>query len=587
MLRRRIEDTPDHIAYRWFDQRAEHWQELTWRDFGQLLARWQSALVNDGLVQGDRVGVLLPNGLDWVACDQAALSLGLVVVPLYLTDSPSNWHYQLDHAGIRLVVIDHHDRWRRLAEQPTPLSDLERIVLADDRSPESSDDERLLTLRTWLPAKAKPVAQPSLTSDDLATIIYTSGTTGRSKGVMLTHRNMLAAADSVLKAVPVYAHDVFLSYLPLAHAFERIMGYYLPIIVGAEVAFARSIDSLREDLQRTRPTLLLGVPRIYERIYAAVHHKFDRHLMTRKLLALAERMGWEAFEANQGRAARPPLWRRLLWPLLRTLIAKPLLNRFGGRVRIMVSGGAHLSERVGQFMVSLGLPLVEGYGLTESAAPVAGNIIEDNMIGTVGRPLPAVEVRIAENGELLVRAASVMTGYWRDPERTRATFTDDGWLRTGDLAEWLHGRIVIRGRLKELLVTSTGENIAPTPIEAAMVVDPMVDQALIVGDGRPFLGAIVVLNPDAWHRLAKRLDLDPDDPFALEAEDAKKTVLSGLAKDLVAFPNYAQIRAAHLTLEPWTVQNGFLTTTQKVRRHAIEEHFADDIENLYRGHEAA
>ncbi|MDH3659879.1 MAG: long-chain fatty acid--CoA ligase [Alphaproteobacteria bacterium] len=585
MLRRRIEEAPNNIAYRRFNARADRWEGLSWSEVGKLVARWQQALIDEGLAYGDRVGILLPNGLDWVACDQAALALGLVVVPLYLTDSPANWCYQLDHAGVRLVMIDQHDRWQRIAEQPVPLSDLQRVVIINDSGSTSCKDARLATLRNWLPSSTEPAALPSLSADDLATIIYTSGTTGRPKGVMLTHRNMLAAVDSVLKVVPAYADDVFLSYLPLAHVFERIMGYYLPIVVGAEVAFARSVETLRDDLQFIRPSVLLGVPRIYERIYAAVHQKFGRHMITRWLLVLAERIGWRAFEADQTRGPRPSLWQRVLWPLFRTLIATPILMRFGGRVRVLVSGGAHLSERVGRFMVSLGFPLLEGYGLTESAAPVTGNVFHDNVIGTVGKPLPGVELRIAENGELMVRAASVMTGYWRDPERTRAALTDDGWLHTGDLAEWQDGRIVIRGRLKELLVTSTGENIAPTPIEAAMAIDPMIDQALVVGDGKPFLAAIIVLNRDTWHLRAKRLGLKPDDALGLATETAKETVLAGLAKGLVAFPDYAQIRAVHLTLEPWTVENGLLTTTQKVRRHAIEACFADDIENLYRNHD--
>ncbi len=398
MLRRRIENTPGKVAYRWFDEQAGHWQELTWSEFGLLVTRWQRALVDDGLMHGDRVGILLPNGLDWVACDQAALALGLVVVPLYLTDSPANLHYQLDHAGVRLVVIDHHDRWRRIAEQPAPLSDLQRVVITDDPGSASNDETGLVAAQHWLPTRARPIARWSLSADDLATIIYTSGTTGRPKGIMLAHRNKLAAAESVLDVVPVYGDDVFLSYLPFAHVFERIMGYYLPMIVGAEVAFARSIDTLRDDLQSIKPTLVLGVPRIHERIYSAVHHKFDRLWITRKLLNLAEQLGWRAFEAGQERTSAPPFQQGCVLPFFRALIASPLLKRFGGRVRVMVSGGAHLSERVGRFMVSLGLPLVEGYGLTESAAPVAGNLVDDNMIGTVGRPLPGVEVRIAENG---------------------------------------------------------------------------------------------------------------------------------------------------------------------------------------------
>lgn len=584
LLRQRIENTPDKIAYRRFDEHAGRWQSFSWADVGILVARWQRALVGEGLAAGGRVGVLLPNGLDWIACDQAALALGLIVVPLYVTDAPSNWAYQLDHAGVQLVVLEHREQWFRIAEQQAVLPTLLRVVVTDVSPSPSVDDILLIPLSRWLPAVAGPITQRTIAPNDLATIIYTSGTTGPAKGVMLTHRNILAAIDSVLDAVPVHPDDIFLSYLPLAHVFERIIGYYLPLVADAEVAFARSVEALREDLLTIQPTVLLGVPRVYERIYAAVHHRFGQYGLTQAILSWAERLGWQDFEATQGRAKPLPLWQRMVWPILRTLVAMPLRARFGGRIRVLVSGGAHLPEKVGHLMVALGLPLLEGYGLTESAAPVSGNALDDNIIGTAGRPLHGVEVRIADNGELMVRAPSVMAGYWRAPELTRAALTEDGWLHTGDLADLRDGRLLIRGRLKELLVTSTGENIGPMPIEEAIILDPLFDQALVVGDGRPFLAAIIVVNGEAWPRFAQRLGLPPDDAEALHAPTTKKAVLARLDQLLTAFPKYAQIRAVHLSPEPWTVNNGLLTTTQKARRHAIETHFSNDIESLYRGH---
>ena len=234
-------------------------------------------------------------------------------------------------------------------------------------------------------------------------------------------------------------------------------------------------------------------------------------------------------------------------------------------------------------MVALGLPLLEGYGLTESAAPVAGNVLADNVIGTVGRPLSGVEVRLADNGELMVRAPSVMAGYWKAPDLTRDVLTEDGWLHTGDLADIVDGRIIVRGRLKELLVTSTGENVAPMPIEATILLAPFIDQALVVGDGRPFLTAIIVLNAQGWRDLARGLGVDPSTASALTSPSVKEAIIARLDDLLAVFPSYAQIRAVHLTRDPWTVENGLLTTTQKVRRHAIEEHFNEAIEGLYQG----
>jgi long-chain acyl-CoA synthetase len=243
-----------------------------------------------------------------------------------------------------------------------------------------------------------------------------------------------------------------------------------------------------------------------------------------------------------------------------------------------------MSEGVARFFVSLNLPLVEGYGLAEAAGPVSACALEDNVIGSVGRPLAGIEARTVENGELVVRGASVMPGYWNQPEATRNAIDADGWLHTGDIAEMKDGRVFIRGRLKEILVTSTGENVAPSDLEVALIVDPLVAQVMVVGDNRPFLAALIVLEVDAWRRFAARIGVDLDDPLSLASQEAKKAILERLAGSLQQFPRYAQIRAVHLILDEWTADEGLITATMKIKRDAVANRLASEIEGLYESH---
>ena len=295
-------------------------------------------------------------------------------------------------------------------------------------------------------------------------------------------------------------------------------------------------------------------------------------------------IGWKRFEAAQGRGAAPGVVENLSWPLLRRLVADQILARFGGRLRLAISGGAPLSPRLARSFIGLGLPLLQGYGLTEAAPIVSGNLVDDNIPDSVGVPLPGVEIKLAGQDELLLRGPSVMLGYWGRPQDTRDAIDADGWLHTGDQARIVGRRLYITGRLKEVLVTSTGEKVAPVDLEMAITADPLFAQAMVVGEGMPHLAALIVLDSDAWRDAAKTLGLDADDPASLKADALLQAVRDKIRVLLRSFPSHARVREAWLTLDAWTIENGLLTPTQKLKRPLIEQRYAREIQELYAWH---
>ncbi len=584
---RRIERTPEAVAYQQYDPAGQRWISYTWREVRLQYSRWQQALAGENLEAGDRVAIAMRNSVEWVCFEQAALSLGLVVVPLCTWDSPGNIAYILSDSGSRILLIGTDQQWQVLAEHCARLPALELILcLERDGLTGAPQNIKFRHVADWLPEQPEAPVNRATDPHKLATIVYTSGTTGCPKGVMLSHMNILWNAEAVLKVNPGYREDIFLSFLPLSHTFERTVGYYVPMMAGGSVVYARSSRDLAEDLLTIRPTVLVSVPRIFERIYAKIQQQLKKkNALVRFLFRWAEDVGWHRFEAAQGRVSHARPVERILWPILHRLVAAKVLGGLGGRVRFAVSGGAPLQERLSRFFVGLGLPLVQGFGLTETAPVISTNRLENNVPASVGEPLPGVEVKIERNGELLVRSPGVMLGYWNRPEDTRAAIDDDGWLHTGDIAEILDHRIFIRGRLKEILVTSTGEKVSPADLEASIVLDPLFKQAMVVGEGRPYIAALLVLNPDAWQVFASGLDLDPEDPSSLRSPAAIKAVIKKIAGLLQKFPAHAQVRSVYMTLEPWTIQNGMITATMKLKRPEIERQFAEQIRKLYVRHD--
>lgn len=587
LFRLRVDKTPDKVAYTHFDRAEKAWVSLTWSEIGQLVARWQAAFRQTNMIRGDRVAILLRNCPDWVAIDQASMGNGYVVVPLYTEDRPDNIAYVVQDAGAKVLVVQDSHHWKRLVETaPDALKGVQHVVVlfGEPETPELPEDSetRIWSVTDWLPDDATALAERESNPDELATIVYTSGTTGKPKGVMLSHRNILSIAEASGTAMDVSPFQKLLSFLPLSHTFERTCGYYTPMMFGMEIAYARSTQQLADDLLQIKPDVLISVPRIFERVYDRLQAQLGKSSAIKRLLFnMTVNIGWKNFQVQQQRKWRSPSL--LLWPLLRKKVAQQVLEKFGGNLKLAVSGGAALPPPVAKVFLGLGLNVIQGYGMTESSPVVSANRPDANDPQSVGSPLKGVDVRISDNDELQVYSPGIMLGYWNNHKATREVITSDGWLRTGDKARIDHDFIYITGRIKDILIMSNGEKIPPVDMEDAITLDPIFDHALIVGEGKPFLGAFVVLNAEHWVSLAKQHQLDPFDQSVLNNSKLHKTLLRQIAQDLRDFPGYAKVRRIYASLDPWTVENGLLTPTLKTKRQKVMELYKREIETIYAG----
>jgi long-chain acyl-CoA synthetase len=395
---------------------------------------------------------------------------------------------------------------------------------------------------------------------------------------------MLTNAHAATQKMAVRRDDVFLSFLPLSHTFERTVGYYLTVMTGSVTAYARSVQQLSEDLITIRPTILVSVPRVYERVYATIRARLaEGPPLRRKLFEKAVDVGWRRFEHAQGRAKRSSDF--LLWPLLDALVASKIRARLGGDLRAALSGGAALPPDISRVFIGLGVTILQGYGLTESSPIISANSLEDNLPASVGTPVRDVEVRLGDNGALHARGPNVMLGYWNNPEATAAMFTADGWLNTGDTARIdEQGHIFITGRLKEIIVLSNGEKVSPMDVEAAIMRDPLFEQVMLIGEGRPYLSALAVVGGNEWAKAAAALELDPEAEASLQDDRVLKQALDRIGAQMREFPGFAQVRRVTLTRAPWTVENGLLTPTLKLKRAKVLEHFNAELDAMYAGH---
>ena len=579
LFRERVRRTPDAVAYRYFDDSDGIWKSSTWREMAREVSRWQAGLEREPLRAGDRIAVMLRNCREWVMFDQAAHGLGLVVVPVYTNDRAESVAYILQDAGVKLLLIEGPRHWEALRPVYAQLSGLARILTLLPIGP-SESDPRLRWIGDWLPNDGGDLRARASDPQSLATIVYTSGTTGRPKGVMLSHRNIVWNAYAGLQCFMTTHDDLFLSFLPLSHTFERTVGYYVPMMSGSTVAYTRSITLLAEDMLAVGPTVLITVPRTFERAYANIQARLQKKsALARRLFEWTVALGWRRFLFSQQRAPWTPwLW---CWPLLNALVARKILARLGGRLRIAISGAAPLSFSIARLFIGLGLPILQGYGLTETSPTISVNRIDDNDPVSVGVPLPDVQVRTGENQELLIKSPGVMLGYWNLPEATARMIDTQGWLHTGDQARLEHGHIYIIGRIKEIIVLANGEKVPPSDMEMAIATDPLFDHVVVIGEGCPYLSALLVLNPERWKNLAAELALDHDSAAALNDSTLHEVILERIGKQLRSFPGYAQIRRVALTRKPWTVDNGLITPTMKLRRGQILQYYGDAIAALY------
>lgn len=586
---------PEAVALRQYDRTAGQWTEVSYAQLLTSVQTWQKALCALDLTRGARVAILLNNSVSAVLADESVLANALIPVPLHAIDTPGASAYVISDSGASVLITNKLERWKLIEGSGQEMTALRHVVLTDGVTPEVQAEKgpRIWGLEDWLASGRSAYDIPDgPRSDELAAIVYTSGTTGRPKGVMLTHENIVSnIIATLIHIAPLPTPtSMFLSFLPLSHTFERTAGYYLPLAMGCTISFNRSIALLNEDLRIVRPDVLISVPRIYERIYARINDKLSRApAFSRFMFNACVEVGWRRFcRANKIKTA-PALmsWADgLVWPILKKLVADKAKQQFGGRLKLPIAGGAALNGKVARMFCGLGLEPIQGYGMTEASPIIAGNSLKINHPDTVGVAFPGMQIRLApDTREIQVKGPSVMRGYWNRPEDTAKILSEDGWLSTGDVGEYdEEGLLRIRGRIKEIIVTSTGEKVPPVDLELALETDPLFAQALVLGENRPFISLIACLNPEEWAKLAMTLEVDAEDPKSLTLSAVRAAVLKRAKAAVAEFPHYAMPRALTLTLEPWTVENGLLTPTLKLKRAPLMKKFETEVEAMYAGH---
>ncbi len=589
MLAHTLATKPEKEGYRYYDYEHEKWTSVTWKEFGERVMRWRKAFATMGLKRGDRVAMLLINSLDALTFDQAALANALVPVPLHAIDTPESAAYIMSDSGCRFLVTTTKARWNAIFNSDTPVPTLEQVVFTTEEEEGESKTVHYCGVNKWLKAgETFDVNQlpAGPTEEDLAAIVYTSGTTGRPKGVMLTHRAVVSNVQDTAKQMPLSDEDLFLSYLPLSHTFERTATYYNCVAHGATLVFSRGPMQLAEDFKDIHPTIMCSVPRILEQFYAKIQAQYARQGASAQLMAdRVVAAGWRDFcRANDLPLEDDglPALDSIIKALYFDRVAAPMRALFGPRFKYIISGGAALNGMVAKFFCALGLNIRQAYGLTEYSPIISMNGITGNHPATVGLPLARCQVRAGDNEELQVFGPSMMKGYWNLPKETAASFTEDGWLRTGDQVDLSDGgRVRIKGRIKEIIVTSTGEKISPVDVEFAIQEDHLFEQVMVVGEGRPYITALVVVNDMLFKLLCEEVGITPDSPALNLCRDLRAKVVKRVRMAARHFPQYCVPRNVYIMREHWTAEDGLLTPTMKLRRRQIAERFAKEIEELY------
>jgi len=544
------------------------WVQWSRINVQQAVLRVAAWLEKQGIKPGDRVGILGHNCPEWLIADFAILRIGAVTVPAYFTDSPEAVQYVFDDAECALLLVEEGAQQAKLEAYDKPM-----LVFHG----ESASLAAIANDNAW--DGALKAACPE--RDDLATLIYTSGTTGHPKGVMLTHGNVLVDVWAGLGGVPIFSDDLFLSFLPVSHAFERTIGQFLPMACGSEIAYAEDVTTLMRDMPEVQPTVIISVPRLYEKIYAGVLAKMEASVVKNMLFKQAQSLGMQRFELRKQGQDLHGL-KAKLWQLLDAMVNAKLRAKMGGKLRLFISGGAALSPRIAQFLLAADITVLPGYGLSESSPVLTVNPESNIKPASVGPALPGVKLKLADDGELLAKGDMVMQGYWKKPLETEEVLDKDGWLHTGDLVKIDDdGYVFIVDRKKEIMVLSSGENVPPALVEQHLTHDPCIDQAMVIGEGQAWLSALLVINKEQLVKrwLAKKYSVLPDDwqkDARLQAWLKKR-----IQHELSELASYMQVRKFIIVLEEWTQDNGCLTPTLKLKRSHIRELHRQDIEAFY------
>jgi len=592
MLRRNAARFKDSLALKY--RKQGKFITLTYAAFYNRALMVTRGLGKEGIVKGDRLAILSENRVGWVIADMGILAAGAVTVPIYATSTPEQVEYMLTHSGSRIVFVSNKFQYSKLLKVRASIPKVELVVsferflghpslpvvsfyqLSEIDDP-VSEEER---------ARMEAVID-TIGPEDLLTLIYTSGTTGVPKGVMLTHGNILFdARESAIHAGVVTDKETFLSFLPLSHILERTVGYYMPIYHGDLLAFADSIEKVPENMLEVRPTLMISVPRLFEKIYHRIFETVhDAPIVKRWIFHWALRVSKAWVDLRYVKHQRIPLGLSIEHSIADSLVFKGIRKLFGGNMKYFVSGGAPLDKGINEFFWALGLPVFEGYGLTETSPVVTVNTQETVRFGSVGTLIADTEVRIEEDGEISLKGPQIMRGYYEDPEATARDLVD-GWFRTGDIGRVEDGYLFITDRKKELIITAGGKNIAPQPIENALKLDKYVSAAFVYGDRKPYLVALIVPNFERVKEYADEHHITYYDMDDLVMHEPVEKLLEERVADINSrLAHYETIKKFVLLPRDFSIEGGELTPTLKLRRKQIIEKYRDRIEWLYEDHE--
>jgi len=561
------------------------YRSITYQELGLSASAVAIELLQQGVNPGDRIALISANRPEWAMVDIACLMIGAVPVPIYTSLSAAQVQYIIKDSGASILFAE-NERLAAKARDLKSSGDLKSLYLFERAESPPPDETHLQALLEQNKGKTSAhddgvlKLRRNVERDQLATLIYTSGTTGLPKGVMLTHGNLLANMEGVMEILDVGPGDVMLSLLPLAHVFERLAGHFLPLCHGATVAYAQSPRTVAKELMEVKPTLMLAVPRFYEKMQARIEEAGAKgSIIKRKIFNWAIKTGRRASQ----RTRKPHTGLR--YRLADRLVFSKLKERTGGRLRFFVSGGAALPAEVAKFFYAAGILIIEGYGLTEASPILNVNRPENFRFGTVGQPLPNVEIKIAEDGEILARGPNVMRGYLNLPKETKTSLSEDGFLRTGDLGRLEEdGFLTITGRKKEIMVTSSGRNIAPMPIENLLKSSPYIAEIMLIADGRPYVTALIV--PDFERFEAEGIgevnssgSLDPAD--LVQSKQVLRLIEYEISRLSAGLAEYERIVRFTLMPREFSIEEGELTPTMKIKRDVLLEKFADLINEMY------
>jgi long-chain acyl-CoA synthetase len=570
-------------------KKAGEWQDISYGELSRRIDEVAAAMTDLGIVKGDRVALFSYNRPEWVMVDMACLKLGAWVIPVYHTSPAETVAYILKDSEAKLLFVEKPELFK-VAEQAigsaprlrdvvtffdTPVGELLHTTVRDFKS--------LLKTGKELISRGAPEPAPRIDPQDVATVVYTSGTTGEPKGAMLTHANIASNVLTANRMFNINANDVFVSYLPLCHTFERTAGYYTIMFSGGQIAYVESLDTVAQDVKEIRPTVLISVPRILEKVYDAVQTKVAGGSALRRWLVTSALKTYNRYRFLKDRGRPAPALMKLRRRIFKTLVVNKFHEISGGRLRVIVSGSAPLGRKLARILHNLEFDVAEGYGLTEASPVVSAATPEHFKVGTVGVPLEHVEVRIGKNDEVLVRGPNIMKGYLNKPEETAQVIDADGWLHTGDQGKIdKDGYLTITGRIKELIVTSYGKNVAPVPIEAEIGTSPYVEQAMVYGDRCSYLTAIVVPKRAAVEDYARAHGIKAGSyEQLLEDERIRTLVEQEVIRKTSGFAPFERVKAAAIVAEPFTVENDLLTPTLKLRRPKIVQRWKELIAATY------